>query len=85
MVTEKKHLNITPGKMIDQIANRIASLKSKLGNVEKHKMGGALTGRKRFLLERTEEMERLAGDFGVEFKRRVISRVADLLKDDDED
>ena len=73
--------SLTPRLMIDAIANRIASLKSKLGNIEKHQMGGALTGRKRFMLERMGELERLVMDFGAEVKGRVDERVAMLLKD----
>jgi len=83
MSTDTHLTSLTPGRLIDQLANRIASLRSKLGNVEKHRMGSALTGRKRFLLERVEELERLCADLGWEFKQKVDAKVKILLKPDD--
>ena len=68
---------------MDLLANRIASLRSKLGSVEKHNIGSALKGRERFLMERKEELERLMADLGYEVKRSVEERVEILLKDDD--
>jgi len=74
--------SLTPGMTIDALANHIASYKSKLGTIEKHKMGSALTGRRRIALERMEAVEALATSLGYEVRRRVDDRVAELLKDD---
>jgi len=75
--------NISPGRVIDQMANRIASLKTKLGNATRKEVRGALTGRKRLFQERVEELESLAADLGTDFRRKVEERVNLLLKDDD--
>ena len=79
---EEQIASLTPGKVMDCLANRIASLRSKLGSIEKHQMGNALTGRKRFMLERMEELERLVTDFGPLVKQRVDARVEILMKPD---
>ena len=72
---------LSPGRVIDTLANHIASLRSKLGNAAKHGIGGALTGRKRLMHERVSELERVASDFGYEIRRRIEDRVSELLKD----
>jgi hypothetical protein len=62
------------------IVNHIACVKSKLGNVEKHGMGKALTPRKARLMERLQELETLATDFGYETRKWIDKKVEEKLK-----
>ena len=78
---ESRLMFLTPGKVVDCLANHIASLRSKLGSLGRHQIGRALSGKKRFVVERLEEVEAIAAELGYEMQVRVNERVETLLKD----